>query len=297
MQVQVDGYRPAPKEDLTFNYSRADGGYFTAAGTRLVAGRLFTGGDDRAPVALVNETAARRFWKGSAVGGRIRYNEDDAPWLTIVGVVEDTKARSLDESPVPFVYTPFGHSLERAGVTRDAAHLFVRTRGDVSHLLSQLGPELRAVDGAAPVYNLRSFAEQVRPLVMPQRMGVTLFAFFSGLSLVLVVVGIFGVASYVMAMRTREIGIRMALGADARAIRSLMLRQGLAPVALGATIGVMIAAAMGRFAAAFLVGVTATDPIAIGAAFALLFAAATAAVLLPARRAAALRPIEVLRQD
>jgi putative ABC transport system permease protein len=193
------------------------------------------------------------------------------------------------------VYLPFAQ--ENAGGTTSAAHLLVRTSGDTQALLGALGDELRAVDPAAPVHAVSTFAWRLRQLVMRQCMGATLFAAFSVLALTLAAIGSYGVASYVAALSTREIGIRIALGADRARIRALVLRQGSAPIAAGLAGGLILAAVAAQLATAFLRGVSTHDPFTYSVVAALLAAIALAATWIPATRAAHVDPIRALRQE
>jgi len=173
----------------------------------------------------------------------------------------------------------------------------VRTTGDVHALLPLLREQLRAADPEAPVASLTTFTWQVRKLVMPQQMGVALFGVFALLAVTLAAIGIYGVTAYVAALRRREIGIRIALGADRARIRALVLRQGSIPIAAGLAAGVVIAALASRLATAFLRGVPPRDPLTYTAVAALLAAIALAATWIPARRASQLDPIRALRID
>lgn len=186
---------------------------------------------------------------------------------------------------------------ESGGGPTDPTHLLVRTSGDERLLLAPLGEQLRALDPDAPVYAVSTLAWRVRQLVMPQRMGATLFAVFGALALTLAAIGIYGVASYVAALRTRELGIRIALGADRARIRVLVLRQGSIPVAAGLAAGLVIAAIASRAASTFLRGVPPHDPLTYAAVAVLLGTIALIATWIPARRAAALDPIKALRQE
>jgi ABC-type antimicrobial peptide transport system permease subunit len=220
---------------------------------------------------------------------------DEAQSIQIVGVVEDTKIEGLDETPEAFVYRPLVQPAGPFGLSSSV--LVVRTAGDLKPLLASLRDEIRAVDPAVPVSNVNTFAWQVRALVMPQRMGATLFGVFALLALTLAAIGIYGVVSYVAQLRTREIGIRIALGADRARIRALVLRQGAIPIAAGIVLGLLLAMAGSRLAASFLRGVSARDPLTYVSVAALLGAIAFLATWLPARRAAELDPIRALRQD
>jgi hypothetical protein len=270
--------------------------YFRAAGTRMLRGRPFAETDTlKAPlVGIVNETAARRFWAGrDPLQGRVKADADH--FIQIVAVVEDTKIRALDDPAAPFLYLPFAQSTGPFGLTR--ASLLVRTSGEVDALLPRLRDQLRAADPDAPVASLTSFTWQVRKLAMPQRMGTALFAIFSLLAVTLASIGIYGVTAYVAALRQRELGIRIALGADRARIRGLVLRQGAIPIAAGLLAGILIAALASRLATAFLRGVPPRDPLTYTAVAALLAGIALLATWIPARRASRLDPIRALREE
>jgi predicted permease len=296
MDLTVDGYQKKPAENMNVYVANVSPEYFAAAGIRLLNGRTFTDADrtGTALVAIVNETAARRFWAGrDPLDGHVRMNDTDA--IQIVGVVADTKIRSLDETPAPYVYAPFKQP--SGPFAMDRGTLLVRTNGDVRALLPALRDQLRAVDPSAPLTPMNTFEWQVRTLVMPQRMGATFFGAFALLALTLAAIGIYGVASYVAQLRTREIGIRIALGADGSRIRRMVLRQGAAPVLSGIAAGLVLALASGRFAAAFLRGVSPGDPATYGIVSTVLALVALLATWIPARRAASVDPMRALRAE
>jgi putative ABC transport system permease protein len=295
-EVTIDGYTPGAGEDTHFYMAEVGPEYFRAAGTRMLRGRPFAETDTlKAPlVGIVNETAARRFWAGrDPLQGRVKADADH--FIQIVAVVEDTKIRALDDPAAPFLYLPFAQSTGPFGLTR--ASLLVRTSGEVDALLPRLRDQLRAADPDAPVASLTSFTWQVRKLAMPQRMGTALFAIFSLLAVTLASIGIYGVTAYVAALRQRELGIRIALGADRARIRALVLRQGAIPIAAGLLAGILIAALASRLATAFLRGVPPRDPLTYTAVAALLAGIALLATWIPARRASRLDPIRALREE
>lgn len=231
------------------------------------------------PIAIVNEAAAAKFWPRGAIGQRIKTGGD--VWFTVVGVAENTKVDELVEVPVPYMYFPFDQRM-KGGFSIEGAHLFVRGKGDPT---------------AVPLFDVRPFDEAVRGLVMPQRMGVALFGLFRLLAVALATVGIYAVASYVAALRIREVGIRMALGAGRGEIGSLILREGARPVAFGILAGVGLALFASRLAAAFLYDVTPHDPLTFGAVALLLGGIALTAAYIPARRAARVDPMIALRHE
>jgi predicted permease len=292
----VEGYQARPDEEVRFYYSSVSPDYFKTVGTRLLRGRTFTDADGPgAPqVGIVNEAAARKYWSGrDPLAGRL-IGSDNVP-LQIVGIAENTKVDGLDADAVPYIYLPFAQD-EHAGA-RGTAHLLVRTSQDAAALLGPIAEQLRTLDRDVPVFDVDTLAWRLRHLVMPQQMGTTLFGVFGLLAVTLAAIGIYGVASYVAALRTRELGIRIALGADRRRIRALVLRQVSTPVALGLLSGLAIAAIASRAATAFLRGVPERDPLTYAAVAVLLAAIALSATWIPARRAAALDPIRALRQE
>ena len=295
--LQAEGYQPSPGEEMTFDVSQAGPGYFEVVGTRIVDGRGFTSSDDAAApkVAIINEHAANKYFGGKAIGRKLKQRRQ-AAWITIVGVAENTRVQRIDETAGPFVYLPFDQRID--GVfSIDDAHLFARTDGDVDALVPLLAGQLRTVDAVPPVFDVQTFEEAVRGLVMPQRMGVALLGFFSTLALALATIGIYGVASYVAALRTREIGIRMALGASALHVRRMMVTEGAIPIAVGIVTGLGVAVYASRLAGAFLIEVSPLDPVAFAAATGLLAFVALVANFLPARRASRAEPATALRDE
>jgi putative ABC transport system permease protein len=296
MSATVEGYAKRAGKDPHFYVANVGPEYFAAAGTRLLRGRTFSATDKTGArlVGIVNETAARQFWSGrDPLGGRVMVDDKDT--IDVVGVVEDAKIRSLDETPAPFIYTPFDQPT--GPFAMDRGTLLVRTSGEMRALIPALRDQLRATDPGAPLTPITTFEWQVRRLVMPQRMGAAFFGAFALLALTLASIGTYGVASYVAALRTREIGIRIALGADRNRIRVLVLRQGAMPVALGVAAGVGLSLAAGHFAAAFLRGVSPRDPLTYAAVTGVIACLAAAATWIPARRAARVDPVQALRAE
>ncbi len=296
MTATIDGYPTQPGKEPHVYVANVGPEYFAAAGIRLLRGRVFTPDDKTGSplVGVINDSAARRFWGGrDALGGRVM--TDDKDFITIVGIVEDTKIRSLEEKPEPFLYAPFAQPT--GPFAMDHGTLLVRTSGDVRALAEAVREQLRATDPSAPLSSVTTFEWQVRKLVMPQRMGASFFGAFALLALTLATIGIYGVASYVAALRTREIGIRIALGADRSRIRSLVLLQGSVPIAAGIGAGLVAAAFASRLAAAFLRGVSPRDPLTYAAVVALLVSVGVAATWIPARRASRVDPVQALRAE
>ena len=297
MQTEISG-RQNDARAPEFYASQVGPEYFAAAGTRLLRGRSFSSNDNQMapPVAIVSRTAAETFWPGrDPIGAQLRPGSGE--WRTIVGVVEDVTLRQLGETPVPFVYYSFDQLLGGMARGTGPAHLFVRTRGDVTALLGSLTAHVQAVDGRVPVYDVVPFSEHVRELVMPQRMGAMLLTLFSALALSLAAIGIYGIAAHAAALRTREIGIRLALGAERGDIRRMVFSHAFLPALWGIPVGIALAVWAAQFARVFLYDVSPRDPWTLGAVAASLAALVLAATWLPARRAARLDPVVALREQ
>jgi predicted permease len=272
--------------------------FFGAVGTRLTAGRTFLPTDRSGPdrVAIVNEVMARDFFVGgNPIGKRLKVLDN---WVTVVGVAENTIVDELREKPSAQLYLAFDQWLDGPrGIATDTAHLLVRTSGDAASLVPLVRERLRAQEPELPLYSVAPFADATAALVLPQRMGATLFTLFSAVALALVTVGIYGVASYVATLRQREIGVRVALGATGSAIRRMVLGQGAVPIGCGVAAGLLGALYASRATAAFLLDVSPWDPVTFAAMTLLLLSVAAAASYLPARRAARVDPIKALRED
>ena len=285
-------------QSLTVYSAHVGPEYFTTVGTAIVSGRPFAPTDTAAaePVAIVNEMMAREYFAGrDPIGARIKIFDT---WATVVGVAQNTIVGGLRDEPAAQLYLAFDQWLEGPrGIATTTAHLLIKGSGDMDALLPLVREQLRALDPELPLFSVLSFEDRIAGLTMPQRMGVTLFTIFSALALALATVGIYGVATYVAALRTREIGIRMALGATGSAVSRLVLLQGAWPIAGGLLIGLALALYASRMASAFLLGVSPMDPLTFAAVTGLLASVAGAASYLPARRAARTEPIVALREE
>ncbi len=260
--------------------------YFRTLGTSLLAGRDFTEGDaeDAPPVVIVSELLARRAWgPANPVGQCLRVDADSLPCATVVGVVENVRRQSIFEDSSNFVYLPLAQA---RGWISDR-RIVARTAGDPSMAVETVR---RAMQTAAPqlpfadVQLVRSMPI-VREETLPFRLGAVMLVVFGGLALLLTAVGIYGVVSYDVGQRTREIGVRMALGARAGNIASLVMRDGLRMVAIGGLIGAAVALAGSRIVQPLLYETSTRDPVVLTAVGLVLLLVATLACLVPARRA------------
>jgi putative ABC transport system permease protein len=293
----IEGQPEPPKGRKPYaNYLVITPDYFDTVGTSILRGRGFTDADDERsrPVCIVTESLARRFFPaGDAVGHRLVVSEKEGPW-EIVGVVADVKNEDLEEEPEWGFYRPLRQSpwLTMA--------LMVRADGaaaDATALAPAMRGEVRALDRDLPIYNVRTMRDIVDEAASAKRLMMVMMAFFALGALVLAAVGLYSVMSYTVAQRTHEIGIRMALGAQARDILRLVLGQGLALVLFGLGLGLAGALAMTRFMASILYGISATDPLVFAGVAAVLALAALLACYVPARRATKVDPMVALRYE
>ncbi len=268
-------------------------GYFTTLGIPIRRGRDFVETDrEGAPrMVIINEAMAKHFWPGQeALGKRFKFFGDES-FAEVVGVAENAKVESLTEDPQPIAYLPEMQAYEPAMV------LNVRTEGDPRPLLDTVRRSAQALEPSMPLNNVQTAEDLIAASLWAPRMAAILLSIFGILALVLASVGIYGVMSYAVSQRTREFGIRMALGAQPSDVLTLVLRQGMRLVGLGVAIGLAAALWTTRLAAALLVGVSATDPATFAAIALLLASVAAFASFLPARRATRIDPTIALRYE
>ena len=278
-------------------------GYFQTTGTNLIAGRDFTWTDlyDKRQVAMVSENIAREMWgePNAALGKRIR-SAPSNPWREIVGVVRDVYDDGVQQKPPAMVYWPalmdnFWGDSPRA--TRGAA-LIIRTgRAATDGFLNESRQAIWSVNSSLPIFLVRTVGDLYDQSMARTSFTLLMLAIAGLMALVLGVVGIYGVIAYSVSQRTREIGIRMALGAHPAGLKQMFVRHGLLLAGIGALIGLAGAAGLTRAMTSLLFGVTALDPVTYCGVAALLIAAATLASYLPARRATAIDPMEALRAE
>jgi predicted permease len=264
-------------------------GYFTTAGIALIRGRDFREADRTGPpIAIVNDTMARRYWPDAeALGKRFRFYVE-SEYREIVGVVETVKYGTLGESPQPAAYRPLSQAYS------DAAVLYVRSAGNPAAVIEPVRRAIHQHDPRMPILNPQVVKDVISQSLWGVNLAAGLLGIFGLLALVLACVGLYGVMSYSVGQRTREIGLRMALGAGRRTVLGLVLRQGLSLVAVGVVIGLAGAFAASRMVRTLLFA-SASDPVSFAGASLALIAVAIVASLVPARRASRVDPIVALR--
>ena len=270
--------------------------YFKVMGIPLREGRTFTAADNpTAPqVVIINENMARRFWPNeSAVGKRFKYGGQDsqAPWMTVVGVVGDMRRTGFD---APVRYETFRPHTQRAV---GFLTLVVRTAADPLRVMPAVRTELKAIDPEQPVYEIASMDQMLGSMVAQRRFSMALLATFASLALVLGVVGVYGVTSYLVAQRTREVGVRLALGAQPGQVVRMVVRQGMVVAAAGLAAGLGGAVAAGRLMTGLLYGVSPHDLWTLAGVTALIAVATLVANWVPALRAAHVDPLTALRSE
>jgi predicted permease len=267
--------------------------YFATLGIAVERGRGFTTADTAgAPlVVVINRTMADRFWASQdPIGKRFKFFGDQ-DYTTVVGVARDAKYNGLVEQPQPFIYQPMRQAYN------PAASVLVRGRGDASGLATAVRAEITALDRNLSLTGVQTLADQVDLALSPQRVTVGLLTAFGALALLLAAIGLYGVASYGVAQRTREIGVRMALGARQRDVVALVVRQGMLLVASGLATGLALALLLAPAIRSLLVGIAPFDPVTFAGTAALLALVAGVATYLPARRAARIDPLIALRYE
>lgn len=272
------------------------GGFFQTLLVPLLKGRFFNAQDnENAPlVAIINETMARRFWPNEeALGKRFKHGsaQSASPWLTVVGVVDDIRRQSLERESVAQVFTPHAQNPSRRMI------LFIRTTLEPTQLAAALRNEIRALDKTVPLTQVATLESQFATSGAQRRFQTWLLTLFSALALLLAAVGIFGVMHQSVALRTRELGTRLALGAQPRDVLWLVIVQGMRFVLCGVGVGLLAALGLSRVLTGLLFNVTATDPVTFITTPLLLMLVALVACWIPARRAAQTDPMAALRYE
>lgn len=291
---RVEGPMRAPDQDVLYRVGTAE--YLATLGVQVLEGRLpdARDGRDAPPVVVINDTLARLQWPGaSALGRRIIFGDPDSPPRTVIGVVKDVRERGYELAMKPGAYVIYAQVL----TSSFPEHLVVRTHGDPAGLVAAVRRVVADVDPEQPVAAVRTMDDIISLDVVDRTGQAVVLSAFAALALLLACLGLFGVLSYVVAQRTREIGVRMALGATSASIARLVVGRGLALTGTGLTIGLGLAWLATRTMRSLLFGVGETDPATFAGVVGLLMAVGTAACVVPALRAARVDPITALRQD
>ncbi|MEO7040984.1 MAG: ABC transporter permease [Gemmatimonadaceae bacterium] len=291
----IDNYVPASDEKMEVADNAISPGYLRAFSIPLLRGRFFTD-DDRATsphVVIINRTMAQRYWPNTnPVGLHVYFGNDTT---TIVGVVGDVKYHSLVERPQPYVYRLLGQTSADMGLNRQ--NLVVRTVGDPAAILGVMRRTLHDIAPEVPVYEMSTPDDRADRAVGTQRLGAFVLGLFSLLALAITVVGIYGLSGYGVTQRTREIGVRIALGARAPSVVKLVLNETVVTIALGIGVGLVVSVAATRTVRSFLFGVSAMDLVTFVGASAILLATGILAALIPALRATRVDPVVALRTE
>ena len=291
MERPANGTKPAVGEYVSIDIVSVSPRFFETTGLPLLRGRDFRLLDTEksTKVTIINESMAKKFWPGQDPIGR-SFN-DGLTTFEVVGVSGDTKYRNLREPPRLAMYQPLAQSY------RPSMNLLVRTAGDPAKLSAAIQTRLHQLEPAITIFNVRTLSEHVGRSLYVERMESMLLAFFGLLALALTAVGIYGVVAYSVAQRTREVGIRMALGAQRRDVLKLILMKGLALIAWGIAFGLVGCYWLSRLVSSQLYGVSPNDPATLVTVAAVLVAVALLASYLPARRATKVDPLVALRYE
>jgi putative ABC transport system permease protein len=302
--LMVEGYSPAPGTGAKGDWQVVTDGYLEAMGERLVRGRTIAATDttDTQLVALVNETLARLYFAGrDPIGGRFKIGGGDPskrPWVTIVGVVADVRHNGITEPVKEKFYIPHTQWHRSVGNPIRGMSLVVKTSSvDPLTLVGPIRSEVRAMDPNLPIANVRTMDDVVGATLSSPRFTGALLAVFAAVALVLSAIGIYGVLSYLVSRRTREIGIRLAVGAGRAQVLVMVLRSGLSLALAGLIAGLAIAAVLTRSMQTLLHGVSPTDPWTFGVVAVSLSLVATVASLVPAWRAMRVDPVVALKTE
>jgi predicted permease len=300
--LDVEGFEERPGANAKGDWQIATDGSFEAMGSRLMRGRWFTAADTSGsqPVAVINETMARTYWKNpeDAVGGRIRVGGMTNPWAVVIGMVADERHNGVTGIVKEKFYVPHSQwHVATGGNLIRGGFLVVRTAGDPMALAGAVRSEVRSLDPNIPVANIRPMTEVVAASLATPRLTGFLMGTFAAIALTLAAVGIYGVLSYLVARRTHEIGIRLAVGADRSQVLALVLKQGLTLAGAGIAVGMIAAFVLTRLMQSLLYQVGPSDPITFSVVTVALIVVSLLASALPAYRATRVSPLIALRTE
>lgn len=299
--LMIEGYVPPPGHHAKGDWQIATDGYLETLGERLARGRSIRVTDDENGmlVALINEEMERRYWSGrDPIGSRLRIGSNPSrPWVTVVGIVRDVRHNGVTDVIKEKFYIPHAQWHTSVGFPMRSMYLVARGRNNVEALLPSIRAEVRALDPSIPLASVMTMEDVVDAALSQPRFTSALFTIFSALAVLLAAIGMYGVLSYLVTQRTREIGIRLAIGAAPRDVSRLVLLRGVQLAAAGVAIGAAGASALGRAVAVLLYEVPAYDPASFIASAALLLLVAAIASYIPARRATTVDPVVALKAE
>jgi predicted permease len=294
--MAVAGFDAGPDTDTSAAFNSVGPGFFRTMGMPLMQGREFTRADAKGgpKVAIVNQAFVRKFNLGDrALGSRMKESRGEGPLdIEIVGIVQDAKYSDVKRPIVAQYFTPY-RQFEQIGF----GYFYLRTALEPEQLLTAVPAAVKALDPNLPVDDLKTMEVQIRENVFLDRMISVLSTAFAALATLLAAVGLYGVLAYTVAQRTREFGLRMALGADGGRVRGLVMRQVAIMAVVGGLIGLAAAVGIGQAAGSLLFEITGYDPVVLGAATAVLALVTLAAGYLPALRASRIDPMKALRYE
>ena len=289
--LEIEGYQPPRNEQIAADYNQVSEGYLATIGIPIVAGREFTRNDDEnaPPVAIVNGTMAAKYWPGKdALGHRLKVKDK---WMEIVGVAKNANYRTKLEQPTPFFYVPVRQNFFVQN------GFLIRTDQSAAAMMNALAREIHALDPNLALLDAISLQQQVDVMSYTQRLAAALLAIFGGMALFLAAIGLYAVMSYSVSQGTRELGMRMALGARADDVLRLVISRGIRLTAAGIVIGAVAALTLTRLMGNLLYKVSPRDPLAFASAFVIMSVVALAACFLPAWRATRIDPAQALRDQ
>jgi len=297
--IKIEGRPYVPAENPNGDFQAVTPGYFEAMGLGLARGRFLTAADreDTAPVAVINETMAQRYWPGEdAIGRQFMMGTDDKPWLTIVGIVKTVRHNAVVEEARAEMYVAHAQLPAHIRSAPRGMTLAVKTQGDPLAIAGAVREAVRTIDRNLPVSDIRTMDAVTAAALSQPRFVTFLLGLFAAIALTLAAIGIYGTISLLVAERTQEMGIRLALGAERASILKLILGQGMWLTAAGLVLGLAGAVLLTRTLAGLVYGVGTLDPLTFATVPALLCGVALLACLVPALRAASVDPITTLRQ-
>ncbi|MBX7220582.1 MAG: ABC transporter permease [Blastocatellia bacterium] len=289
--IQIEGYNPPPGENMITIYEVVSPGYFATLGIPIEQGRDFSDSDTDStpPVVIINRTMAARYWpQGNALGKRIFLGKTP---VEVIGVATDIKYKALNEAHQPFMFLPAAQNY------RSTYSLVLKTRLDSATALELAQQSLKAVDPNLTIFEKRTFRESIQGALFPSRIAASLLGVMGVLALTLSLIGLYGVISYSVSQRTREIGIRLALGADAQDILKLVVGEGVRLILMGSLVGTGLALGAGRLLGKLLYGVSPADPLTFAAVLVVLAGTGVTACVIPFLRALQIDPMQALRYE